>query len=158
MLRQNVREREQRHEPGQVEGEKLLDRGRISFRRHELYAPFYHLHHEYQTIARCTSARFLIEASLGPSAGRECPHWGRDSGAPRPRPHGASVAGVAHADRAISNPGGGDRWKAADIVGILGNPRQLATFQEMTLKRPTGRRSHRWPVYRAIRVKKAAKE
>jgi CPA2 family monovalent cation:H+ antiporter-2 len=99
--------------------------------RQELYAPLYQTHAEYQTLARLGSASRLLELTWV-SLPEDCPLIGQtiQELAIRSRT-GASIVGVMQNGTLRPNPDANYCFKPADLVAVMGNPEQLAAFQQL---------------------------
>lgn len=99
--------------------------------RHELYAPLFELHAEYHTITHLRDAPLLMELSWvalpddSPVMGRTIQELDIRSAT------GASVIGIMNDGELLTNPEAGYRFKAGDLVGVLGDRQQTAAFRRM---------------------------
>lgn len=96
--------------------------------RHELYAPLYQSHDEYQTVAQLQNAARLLEvtwitlpvdSSLIEQTIRQAKIRSRT---------GASVVGVIRTGKLFPNPHADFEFSAGDSVAVLGNAQQRAAF------------------------------
>lgn len=99
--------------------------------RRELYAPLYHTHDEYQTIAQLQNVSHLLELSwvrLTTSS----PLIGRTIRELKIRSEtGVSVVGVMHNGKLHPNPNAEYQFSVGDLVAVMGNFEQLAAFQTL---------------------------
>jgi CPA2 family monovalent cation:H+ antiporter-2 len=101
--------------------------------RRDLYEPLYQAQREYATMAQLHTAQRLMGLSWvalppdSPLAGRTIQEL-----AVRSRT-GASVVAIMGSEALLSNPQGDYCFQADDIVGVLGDPEQLAAFQRLAL-------------------------
>lgn len=97
--------------------------------RHELYAPLYQTHNEYQTIAQLQNAARLLELKWV-KAGPDSPLIGHSIQDLEIRKRtGVSVVGIIHDGEMLPNPPADYRFVIDDMVAIMGNREQLAVFQ-----------------------------
>lgn len=101
----------------------------IDTTRRELYAPLYHTHDEYQTIAQLQSVSHLLELNwvrLTPNS----PLIGRTIQELKIRSEtGVSIVSVMRDGKLHPNPNADHEFFAEDIVAIMGNFEQVAAFQ-----------------------------
>ncbi|HMQ53610.1 MAG TPA: cation:proton antiporter [Anaerolineae bacterium] len=99
--------------------------------RRELYAPIYQTHDEYQTLAQLQSVAHLLELNWiklpveSPLVGKTIQELQIRS------QYGVSVVGVLDNGDLHPNPNADYRFSGGDLVGVMGNPEQLATFQAL---------------------------
>jgi CPA2 family monovalent cation:H+ antiporter-2 len=99
--------------------------------RQELYEPLYHAQSDYATVAQLTTAQRVLGLSWvalpthSPIAGRTIQEL-----AVRSRT-GASVVAIMGSGALLFNPQGDYCFQPDDIVGVLGDPVQLAAFQSL---------------------------
>ena len=99
--------------------------------RRELYAPLYHTHDEYQTIAQLQSVSHLLELSWVRLTANS-PLIGRTIQELKIRSEtGVSVVSVIRDGKLYPNPNAGYQFAVGDLVGVIGNFEQLTTFQAM---------------------------
>lgn len=99
--------------------------------RRELYAPIYQTHHEYQTLAQLQNVAHLLELNWI-KLPAESPLVGKTIQELQIRSqYGVSVVGVLDNGDLHPNPNAGYRFAGGDLVGVMGNPEQLATFQAL---------------------------
>jgi CPA2 family monovalent cation:H+ antiporter-2 len=99
--------------------------------RRELYAPLYHTHDEYQTIAQLQSVSNLLELSWVELA-TNSPLVGRTIQELKIRSEtGVSVVSVMRDGKLQPNPNAGYQFAGQDLVAVMGNFEQLAAFQTM---------------------------
>jgi CPA2 family monovalent cation:H+ antiporter-2 len=97
--------------------------------RQDLYEPLYQTQGDYATLAQLSTAQRLLRLSWvalpanSPIAGRTIQEL-----AVRSRT-GASVVAIMGSGALLSNPQGDYCFQPDDIVGVLGDPEQLAAFQ-----------------------------
>jgi len=96
--------------------------------RHELYAPMYDMHDDYQLIHQLRSFANLLEfnwAQLPPNS----PLIDNTLGESRIRNQtGVIVVGIVHHGHLHTNPAPEYRFEAGDFVAVMGNGEQLASF------------------------------
>jgi CPA2 family monovalent cation:H+ antiporter-2 len=99
--------------------------------RQELYAPLYEIYEDYELLARLQNAQRLMELTWVPLSS-ESPFVGKTIGDLDARTStGASVVAVQTAEELVPNPSAQHRFVAGDVIGVLGNSAQLATFQRL---------------------------
>lgn len=99
--------------------------------RRELYAPIYQTHHEYQTLAQLQNVAHLLELNWI-KLPAESPLVGKTIQELQIRSqYGVSVVGVLDNGDLHPNPNADYRFAGGDLVGVMGNPEQLATFQAL---------------------------
>jgi CPA2 family monovalent cation:H+ antiporter-2 len=105
--------------------------------RRELYAPLYHVHDEYQTIAQLQNVSHLLELSWVRLTANS-PLIGRTIQELRIRSEtGVSVVGVICDGKMHPNPNADYQFSVGDFVAVLGNFEQLDAFQAMATPRPS---------------------
>lgn len=101
--------------------------------RRELYAPLYHTHDEYQTIAQLQNASHLLELSWIRLTA-DSPLIGRNIQELKIRSRtGVSVVGVMRDGELYPNPDAAYQFTIGDLVAVMGNSEQLAAFQAMVI-------------------------
>ncbi|MBN1994146.1 MAG: cation:proton antiporter [Anaerolineae bacterium] len=99
--------------------------------RRELYAPLYHTHDEYQTIAQLQNVSHLLEVSWVRLPAHS-PLVGRTIGELKIRSEtGVSVVSVMRDGTLQPNPNADYQFAVGDLVAVMGNFEQLAAFQTM---------------------------
>jgi CPA2 family monovalent cation:H+ antiporter-2 len=99
--------------------------------RHELYAPLYHTHDEYQTIAQLRNISQLLDLNWVKLTANS-PLIGRTIQELKIRSQtGVSVVSVMRDGKLHPNPNADYQFAVADLVGVIGNFEQLAAFQAM---------------------------
>jgi CPA2 family monovalent cation:H+ antiporter-2 len=99
--------------------------------RRELYAPLYHAHDEYQTIAQLQNVSHLLELSWirlttnSPLIGRTIQELKIRSQT------GVSVVGVMRNGELYPNPDADYQFTIGDLVAVMGNSEQLVVFQTL---------------------------
>jgi CPA2 family monovalent cation:H+ antiporter-2 len=99
--------------------------------RHELYAPLYEAHHEYQFIAQLQSAARLLDLTWlilpeqSPVGGQTLQNLDIRNKT------GASIVCVMREGRFIPNPGGDYRLLAGDTLAVLADQAQLRAFRQL---------------------------
>jgi CPA2 family monovalent cation:H+ antiporter-2 len=97
--------------------------------RHELYAPLYQAHDEYQTITQLRSASRLLELNWV-TLPADSPLAGQTIEALEIRGRvGVSIVGVIRNGSLYPNPAASHLLLADDMVAVMGNPEQLEGFQ-----------------------------
>jgi CPA2 family monovalent cation:H+ antiporter-2 len=105
--------------------------------RRELYAPLYHVHDEYQTIAQLQNVSHLLELSWVRLTANS-PLIGRTIQELRIRSEtGVSVVGVICDGKLHPNPNADYQFSVGDFVAVLGNFEQLDAFQAMATPWPS---------------------
>jgi CPA2 family monovalent cation:H+ antiporter-2 len=105
--------------------------------RQELYAPLYKAQSDYQTLAQLRTAQRLLELTWV-TLPADSPLVGRTIGEEHIRTRtGASVVAVLREGTLVPNPEPEYRFAAGDMVAVLGNQQQLASFGELV--EPTNR-------------------
>ncbi len=98
--------------------------------RHELYAPLYQMHDEYQTIAQLRTASRLLELNWV-TLPADSPLAGQTIEALEIRGRvGVSIVGVMRNGNLHPNPAANHLLLADDKVAVMGNPAQLEKFQQ----------------------------
>lgn len=100
--------------------------------RHELYAPIYAIHDNYQLLHQLRSFANLLEFNWV-QLSADSPLVGHTLGELRIRTlTGVVVVGIVHGGHLHANPAPDFRFAAADYVAVMGNSEQLATFLHFT--------------------------
>ncbi len=99
--------------------------------RRELYAPLYHTHSEYQTIAQLQNVSHLLELSWVKLA-FDSPFIDRTIRELKIRSRtGVSVVGVMRDGELYPNPDADYQFSIGDLVAVMGNSEQMITFQTL---------------------------
>lgn len=98
--------------------------------RQDLYGPLYHVHGEYDMVAKLQSAQRLMELEWL-QVDANSPMVGKSIETLDIRNRtGASVVAVLHNGELVTNPAPGYSFHAEDLVAILGNHEQRARFAD----------------------------
>ena len=99
--------------------------------RHELYAPLYEHHSEYQTVAQLQHAVHLLDLTWITLA-EDSPMIGQTiAGLNIRKQTGASIVGVMHNGVLHPNPAVDYCFKSGDTIAVMGNFQQLEAFREL---------------------------
>ncbi|MDX1520377.1 MAG: cation:proton antiporter [Anaerolineae bacterium] len=99
--------------------------------RRDLYAPLYHAHDEYHTVAQLQNVSQMLELSWVELTA-DSPLVGRTIQESKIRNQtGVSVVGVIRDGKLVPNPSADHQFSAGDLVAVMGNFEQLAAFQSM---------------------------
>jgi len=99
--------------------------------RQELYAPLYQTHNEYQTVAQLQNAVHLLELTWL-TLSTDSPLIRRTIQELKIRSQtGVSVVGVMRDGELYPNPDADYQFTVGDLVAVMGNSEQLATFQAL---------------------------
>lgn len=100
--------------------------------RQELYAPLYEIHGEYKTLTHLKNAADLLDLTWI-KLPTDSPLIERTIGDLGIRTKtGASVVSIMNKGKLNVNPDASYRFRDDDLIAILGNPKQIKAFQEMT--------------------------